>query len=205
LITTMASITIPIELELSPRSRAVMDALNRALDPKFVNADESAAEPAGDHIAHSLATPVAAGAFWPEHDAWYAGLQMTPGGRYWHVLVPEEHINALTNVKWGDYGTQIEGAADMYDGLANTQAMSDARLELAQRVQALGKGTYLPSRAEALLMFSTLKRVIGDGVIWTSTQCSANYAWSQHFHHGHQLTGTKDCELRAVPVRRLFL
>ncbi|MCB4365436.1 hypothetical protein KIH07_16960 [Hydrogenophaga taeniospiralis] len=201
----MSAITIPIEFELSPRSRAVMDALSRALDPKFVSADESTAEPAGDPIAHSLAAPVAAGAFWPEHDAWYAGLQMTPGGRYWHALVPKEHINTLTDVKWGGYGTQIEGAADMYDGLANTQAMSTAGLELAQRVQALGKGMYLPSRAEVLLMFATLKSVIGDGVVWTSTQYSANNAWCQFFYYGDQGTNSKGCEFRAVPVRRLFL
>ena len=197
----MPAITIPIEFELSPRSRAVMDALSRALNPKFVSAEE----PAGDPIAHSLAAPVSPGTFWPEQDAWYAGLQMTPGGRYWHALVPKEHINALTDVKWGGYGTQIEGAADMYDGLANTQAMAESGLELAQRVQALGKGMYLPSRAEALLMFATLLSVVRDGVIWTSTQFSAHGAWYQNFYNGNQSPGNKACEFRAVPVRRLFL
>jgi hypothetical protein len=148
---------------------------------------------------------VAPGTFWPEQDAWYAGLEMTPGGRYWHVLVPKAHINTLAGVKWGGYGTQIDGAADVYDGLTNTQDMSAAGLELAQRVQALGDGLHLPSRAEALLMFATLKSHIGSGILWTSTQYSASGAWCQDFDYGGQDIYDKDCELRAVPVRRLFL
>jgi hypothetical protein len=201
----MASITIPLEIELTPRSRAVMNALGLALNPKFVDLEDQPAAAAADNITPSLSAPVAPGAWWPEQDGWYAGLQMTPGGRFWHVIVPKAHIDALTDVKWGDYGTQIEGATDIYDGLANTEAMAAADLELAKRVQALDKGLYLPSRAEALLMFATLKSQIGDGVTWTSTQYSASHAWYQDFHNGLQGANGKDCEFRAVPVRRLFL
>ena len=201
----MSPITIPLEFELTPRSRAVMNALSRALGPKFVAPDETAAEATRDPIAHALAAPVAPGTFWPEQDAWYAGLEMTPGGRYWHVLVPKAHINTLASVKWGGYGTQIDGAADVYDGLTNTQDMSAAGLEIAQRVQAMGDGLHLPSRAEALLMFATLKRQIGSGILWTSTQYSADDAWCQNFNYGGQDIDDKDCEFRAVPVRRLFL
>jgi hypothetical protein len=201
----MASITIPLEIEFTPRSRAVMNALSLALDSKFVDLEDRPTAAAADAITPSLSAPVAPGAWWPEQDGWYAGLQMTPGGRFWHVIVPKAYIDALTDMKWGDYGTQIEGAADIYDGLANTEAMAAAGLELAKRVQALGEGLYLPSRAESLLMFATLKSQIGDGVAWTSTQYSANDAWSQHFYYGPQLTYSKGCEFRAVPVRRLFL
>lgn len=201
----MASITVPLEFELTPRSRAVMNALSIALDPKFVDLEDRPTAAAADTITPSLSAPVAPGAWWPEQDGWYAGLQMTPGGRFWHLIVPKAHIDALADVQWGGYGTQIEGAADVYDGLANTQAMSAAGLELAQRVQALGEGLYLPSRAEALLMFATLKDQIGEGYVWTSTQYSADCAWCQSFGHGSQSLGNKYNELRAVAVRRLSL
>jgi len=198
----MSAITIPIEFELSQRSRAVMEALSLVLGPQFVSTDE---QTAADTIHQPLSAPVVPGAWWPEHDAWYAGLQMTPGGRFWHVLVPKAHIDALKDVKWGGYGTLIEGANDAYDGLANTATMASAGLDLPQRLRALGDELYLPSRTEALLMFTTLKSQIGEGVIWTSTQYSAGGAWSQDFNYGDQYTLNKDCEFRAVPVRRLFL
>jgi len=202
----MTAITIPLDIQLTPRSRAIMEALGRALDPKFVDADDVSAPAESTELpVSSVSAPVAPGAYWPEHDAWYAGLQMTPGGRFWHLLVPKAHVDALKDVKWGRYGTSVDGAADVYDGLANTQAMVDAGLELAEAVQALGEGLYLPSRAEALLMFTTLKERIGEGLLWTSTQYSANFAWYQNFNYGFQLINYKDCELRAVPVRRLFL
>ena len=204
----MTSITIPVELELTVRPSAVMDALSRALSPQFVaraEPAEQATQAASDRGAQALSAPVAPGAYWPEHDAWYAGLQMTPGGRFWHVLVPKAHIDALKDVKWGEYGTLIEGAADVFDGLANTQAMAAAGLDLAKRVQTLAEDLYLPSRSEALLVFTTLKDQIDGGVIWTSTQYSAHGAWYQNFSNGIQYLNLKVCELRAVPVRRLFL
>ena len=202
----MTAITIPLDIQLTPRSRAIMEALGRALDPRFVDTDDvSAPAEAAAPPVSAVSAPVAPGTYWPEHDAWYAGLQATPGGRLWHVLVPKAHVEALKEVQWGRYGTIVDGASDMYDGLANTQAMVDAGLELAEKVMALGEGLYLPSRAEALLMFSSLKDQIGDGVVWTSTQYSADTAWSQYFGSGYQRTFSKVCEFRAVPVRRLFL
>ncbi len=201
----MSTVTIPIEFELTPRSRAVMAALSRVLDPHFVAPEEPAEQADSSSTAQALSAPVAPGAYWPEQEAWYAGLQMTPGGRFWHLLVPKAHIETLRDVEWGRHGTSIDGAVDVYDGLANTQAKVDAGLELAERVQALGEGLYLPSRAEALLMFASLKDQIGEGILWTSTQCSAYGAWFQGFNGGGQNTDFKDCEFRAVPVRRLFL
>ena len=197
----MSVITIPLDIQLTPRSLAIMDALGRAPNPQFVAPDDPAEQAVSDQVTATLSAPVAPGAYWPEHDAWYAGLQMTPDGRCWHVLVPKVHIEALKDVQWGRYGTSVDGAADVYDGLANTQAMVDAGLELAETVHALGEGLYLPSRAEALLMFDTLKEQIGEGIVWTSTQYSALLAWCQGFSYGRQLIHGKDCELRAVPVR----
>lgn len=201
----MPPITIPIEIELSPRSRAVMNALGRALDPRFVALSEPAAEQQELTGTFKFELPGKPGTHMPHEQAWYAGPLMTPAGELHHILVPDAHLQTLQDVKWGEYGTEIEGCADMYDGLANTQAMAQAGNELAKLIQGLGEGLYLPSRAEALLMFATLKSVIGEGVLWTSTQYSADDAWFQHFNHGYQHFYGKDCEFPAVPVRRLIL
>jgi hypothetical protein len=199
----MSRITVPIELELTPRSRAVMNALGRVLNPRFVDFDEPAAEPPAARSAVQL--PWKPGTHWPAEDGWYAGPILPPSGDLWHLIVPTAHIHALADVQWGGRGTEVEGADDMHDGEANTDAMAAADLDLAKRVRSLGEGLYLPARAEALLMFATLKAAIGDGVIWTSTQYSADHAWFQDFGYGDQLILYKDAELRAVPVRRLFL
>ena len=201
----MSKITIPIELELSPRSRAVMNAIGRALDPRFVDLSDGTAEEQPPTSRFKFELPAKPGTHMPNERAWYAGPLMTPTGELRHILVPEAHLKTLQNMRWGKQDTEVEGCADMYDGLANTEAMARAGNELAKRVQFLDEGLYLPSRAEALLMFSTLKSVIGEEASWTSTQCSAGGAWCQDFNDGNQYVNDKCCELRAVPVRRLFL
>lgn len=51
----MSTITIPIELELTPRSKAVMDALHKALSPQFQASETPPSTPidlrAGEHYA----------------------------------------------------------------------------------------------------------------------------------------------------------
>lgn len=145
------------------------------------------------------------GTHWPEQNGWYAGVCCAPDGTRWHLVVPDAHINTFKEVAWGERGKELEGAGDNYDGQANTTAMADSGNELAKNVRELGDDLYLPSRSEALLMFSTLKDQIGDGYMWTSTQYSDYSAWSQNFSSGLQGTDYRDDEFRAVPVRRLIL
>lgn len=207
----MTTITIPIELEFTVRPAAVMSAMERALSPTLVATDAPSPTLAefcagcSPQPVTQLILPHKPGTHWPEQGGWYAGVHMTPTGEWWHLIVPDAHLQALIDVKWGQYGTEVPGTDSIHDGQANTAAMAEAGNDLAQRVQALGDGLYLPARTEALLMFSTLKHAIGEGILWTSTQYSANYAWCQLFYHGHQDFSHKDCDFRAVPVRRLFL
>ncbi|WP_382155332.1 hypothetical protein [Hydrogenophaga sp. ANAO-22] len=144
------------------------------------------------------------GEVWPGQGL-YAGICCAPDGRRWHLFVPPGAKDMFPEVKWGAYGTEIDGANDIYDGQANTAAMAAAGIVLAEEVQNSALGCYLPSRAEALLMFATLKDQLGDGSMWTSTQCSASGAWYQYFGYGTQGISSKDAELRAVAVRRLML
>jgi hypothetical protein len=147
--------------------------------------------------------PVKPGELWPDQ-GWYAGVCSAPDGTRWNLIMPDGARGQLHRVKWGGYGTEIPGSASIYDGLANTADMVAAGSELAKAVQALGEGCYLPSRAEALLLFATLKDQLGEEAMWTSTQYSAHGAWYQDFDIGYQLTDVKDAELRAVAVRRLM-
>lgn len=207
----MTTITIPIELEFTVRPAAVMSAMERALSPALVATDTPAPAMAefcagcSTQPVTQLITPHKPGTHWPEQGGWYAGVHMTPTGEWWHLIVPDAHLKALDDVKWGEYGAEVPCADSIHDGQTNTAAMADAGNDLAKRIQALGDGLYLPARTEALLMFSTLKSVIGEGILWTSTQVSANSAWYQYFSHGDQYFDSKGCEFRAVPVRRLFL
>jgi hypothetical protein len=152
----------------------------------------------------AVTVPVKPGELW-EGQGWYAGICSAPDGTRWHLVVPQGDQMQLQRVAWGDYGTEIKGASSIYDGMANTADMVAAGSELAKKVQAMSDGCYLPSRAEALLMFATLKDQLGDKSMWTSTQCSASYAWYQGFDYGSQSITSKDAELRAVAVRRLML
>jgi hypothetical protein len=144
------------------------------------------------------------GEVWPGQGL-YAGICCAPDGRRWHLFVPPGAKDMFPEVKWGTYGIEIDGANDIYDGQANTAAMAAAGIVLAKEVQDSALGCYLPSRAEALLMFATLKDQLGDGSMWTSTQCSADTAWCQDFGDGYQYLYGKAAELRAVAVRRLML
>ncbi len=51
----MSSVTIPIEFELTPRSRAIMDAIHKAISPQFKAEDQPATHPVdlqpGEHYA----------------------------------------------------------------------------------------------------------------------------------------------------------
>jgi 3-mercaptopyruvate sulfurtransferase SseA len=51
----MSAVTIPIEFELTPRSRAIMDAIHKAISPQFKADDQPAAHPVdlqpGEHYA----------------------------------------------------------------------------------------------------------------------------------------------------------
>lgn len=166
-----------------------------------VNHPTSAAG-SGNLYPQATTQPPAIGQHWAEANGIYAGPVVSPDGRV-AGLAWANDLAFLGNMPWGEYGQGVEGADSLADGLANTQAMAAAGSALAKAV--LGNGAYIPSRIEALQLFAALKDQLAGGAAWTSTQFSANYAWYQYFLNGYQDTYSKDCELRAVPVRRLFL
>ncbi len=84
----MNAITIPIEVELTPRSKAVMDALYRALEPKFQDGEP---------------TPPVAITLHPGER--YAGIVLDADGKTTHHLVllsqrPEEAMTWQDAMDW---------------------------------------------------------------------------------------------------------
>jgi len=186
---------VTVQLGTSATTEAL---LQRLLAPQPTATLEAFAD------SSSALQPPAPGTLWPEQGGWYAGVCCAPDGTRWHLVQPEGDAFRLDDVAWGLQGDEVPGVSSNHDGLANTEAMLAAGNPLAEAVRAMGEGCYLPSRAEALLLFTTLKDQIGDGAAWTSTQFSAHLAWCQYFGSGLQDGYDKDCEFRAVAVRRLI-
>jgi hypothetical protein len=143
----------------------------------------------------------------------YAGRFFIEDKPFALVVAPKAD-GAQEDVVWNKSRKNVTGATSWCDGLANTQAMAKAGSAVAQWALDLRIGGfddwYLPSRAEALLMFGGICVDAGDegeleGWHWTSTQYagSADYAWFQYFDDGNQDGLDKSSELRARAVRRV--
>lgn len=164
------------------------------------------ATPASAAPAATATTPPAAGKYWPAQKAWYAGIICQPDGTAWHLLLPKGVKFKAKSLAWGTTDKAIKDADSLYDGQANTAAMLAAGSPAAAHITTLIDGAYLPSRAEAMLLFATLKDKFETGAwYWTSTQQSASYAWYCYFGHGTQFTLHKSFEGSAVCVRRLVI
>ena len=105
---------------------------------------------------------------------------------------------------WGRRDQQV--ATNHGDGLANTQAMAGAGSDLAKR--ALEAGAYIPSAAEChLLMHAKQMGLVTDLrediAYWTSSQCSAYYAYIMGFEDGWQDFNVKLFERPGRLVRRI--
>ena len=98
----MSAITIPIELQLTQRSQAIMDALQRALDPRFVAAEEPTS---------AAATIPAIGEPWPGiQGSAYAGISRGEEG------APDAHLVLLgekpADMNWPDAMKHAEQRSD---------------------------------------------------------------------------------------------
>lgn len=153
----------------------------------------------------TTAQPPALLAYWPQEGGTYIGIKATPDGKAYH-LVAAIGAHELEDQTWGEYGKHIDGADSYHDGRANTEAMAAAGSALAQKILALDVAGHtdwaLPSQADGHLLAANAKHLMNqDDWYWLSTHYSASYAWYQDFHDGSQLTDSKACEFRAVPVR----
>lgn len=155
-------------------------------------------------------TPFALGQLVPEQGGYYAGIVRGENGAPdYHLFVAPEDASA-DEVTWGKYGKSIEGAGHVNDGLANTKALIAAgECPAAEACHAYrGNGFddwYLPAQAELNLCFANAREHFAKEYYWSSTQCSAHYAWVQHFGYGLQLNFPKANGFRVRAVRRLLV
>jgi hypothetical protein len=152
-------------------------------------------------------TPPAPLTTWQGQGGIYIGIKATPDGKAYHV-VAAIGTHELEDQQWGEYGQRISGTDSYHDGRANTEAMAAAGCQVAQKVLALDIDGHtdwaLPSQADGHLLAANAKHLMRqDECYWLSTQYSANNAWYQSFYDGGQNISSKDCELRAVPVRSI--
>jgi hypothetical protein len=166
---------------------------------------------ASNAAAFARATPPLPGQLWPEQGGLYAGVIVGDDGKPYHLIAlqPQDYHGVIG--PWGEYGKEIKGASSERDGLPNTDAMVAAGSEIATATRALAVGGhddwYIASRHEASLAYihtGAGDDIDGDPDYWTSTQCSAHYAWDQHFADGTQYYWSKGSKLRARVVRRLL-
>ena len=117
---------------------------------------------------------------WPGLDAIYAGVSRGEDGQ------PDAHLilwNAKPsgNLNWKDALTWGAGI--------------DTVIE-----------SHVPTRFESALLYASLRDQFKlDRWYWTSTQCSADYAYGQDFSNGYQITSGVTAERRVRAVSRLSL
>ena len=197
----------------SGRSTILSDAIAAGLR-------EEAAGQQIDAAVQTFATlhqPPLLGEIWPGEGGRYAGTMPAIGGRPGYHLVLAKPQN--DKVKFGPYDHDVAGAADHYDGQANTRTLlqdgnehpaalwaSQLTTEREPYATAGHADFYLPAHNELMLMWICAPQLFDkQGYYWSSTQRSPYDAWVQDFEGGSSDIYRKDNELRAVAVRRLAL
>lgn len=141
----------------------------------------------------------------------FAGMMRgTKGKPDYYLFVPPEPA-AEAKLAWGGYAIEEPNATCAHDGLANTIALRDSKVdhpaaEFCKSLELYGLSDYyLPSQQELKLCQINCPEVFAKEWYWSSTQFSANYAWVQSFYFGNRDFGRKDGEYRARAVRRLVI
>ena len=146
----------------------------------------------------------AIGEYWPGQGGVYVGIRHYPDGPH-HLIVGTEDVGKFA---WGEYGTET-GATSRTHGILNTTTLLEAdgsfpAAEAAANYTADGHHDFgLPSIGELNQVWQYVPDLITEGAYWSSSQRSANYAFSLLFGGGSQNSSGKYTELRVRPVRRL--
>ncbi len=159
------------------------------------------------HISNSETPSI--GTMWAEEGGIYAGM-IRGDNQDHHLIISPDELGEIKEVEWGCKNNEITGASSLTDGMANTQAMAENGSELAKRILGLEidghKDWYLPARKEARLCYVNCQDQFDhDPWYWTSTQCSAGYAYVQDFVGGTQSSDHKSSRSRARAVRRKLI
>jgi hypothetical protein len=149
------------------------------------------------------------GEYWEGEGGIYAGfVRGENGAAGWHLIVPTHPSAIHDSIKWGTYNIDV-GFTSHTDGQTNTKALCllSEEYKAATWTTTLEieghRDFYLPARRELALAEVNLADHFVKGWYWSSTQYSANLAWSQSFDDGTQYGACKGYTGRARAVRRL--
>jgi len=152
------------------------------------------------------------GELWPGQGGKNAGLIVPPdGSRPYYVIVAEHPDGQIAKIAWGGYGKDEPGAKSHWDGWANAKALVESEHEHPAAEWARGlvidglSDFYLPARRELALVEINMAALFPKGWYLTSTQYSPSSAYDQVFADGSPYHISKDYEVRALAVRRLFI
>lgn len=199
----MPTITVPLELELTARSRALIEALSNC------TAEQAAAPTA----APARTTPPALGSYWPGQGGIYCGVLPAIGDQpAQHMVFSVEEAN----LKWGPYDNDVPGAKSRHNGRANTATLLAAQGSGGKEYPAANwaaareadghRDFHLPSQAELFMASLHAPQVFKkDGWYWSSTQRSPRFAFVQDFEYGYSYWYYKDYEYRVRAVRWIQL
>ncbi|HBO5842128.1 TPA: DUF1566 domain-containing protein [Pseudomonas aeruginosa] len=142
----------------------------------------------------------------PLADGTFFARQWLNGKEYAYVDLGK---SAEFTGEWGEYGQDVDGAVSYRDGASNTIAMAEAGSPIAKQSLEIGEGVFIPSVLELALLFSAKQAGelsgFADRWYWSSSQCSANFAFSTHFGDGDTLFSDKYYGFRVRPVRKILI
>lgn len=111
--------------------------------------------------------------------------------------------------EWGKYGQSVDGAVSYRDGASNTVAMAEAGSPIAKQAMEIGEGVFIPSVLELALLFSAKQAGelsgFADRWYWSSSQFSADIAFSSGFIDGDTYYDVKGTDFRVRPVRKILI
>ncbi|MEJ3589288.1 DUF1566 domain-containing protein [Pseudomonas bubulae] len=151
------------------------------------------------------------GAAWPGQGGFNAGLVAARNDVPAHYLIVA--AKDVGDHEWGGRGIEVKGLSKT-DGYTNAQVLignDDSTKYPAANACAEYQADdchdfYLPAAAELYHCWLNVPELFAkDTWYWSSTQRSANDAFTMYFADGRQYSNDKDYELRVRPVRRLFI
>lgn len=153
----------------------------------------------------------AIGAYWESQGGVYAGMMRGENRQPdYHLIVPTHKSVLNHKAAYGGYEVDEPGATSRFDGLANTLALVNSSTDhpAAQWCHSLvvegHNDLYLPAILECALIAANLPDLFDKEWHLSSSQRSADNAFSLHFEGGFQLNCGKAYELVVRPVRRFI-
>jgi hypothetical protein len=198
----MATLTLPIEIQLSSKSKQLLDFL-RTLETPDPESKPVQPKPV------TGTTPPAMGEYWPGQ-----------GGRYICTLpallgMPARHLIAadkeFENIVFGPR-VDVPGATSHIDGAANTKALlansedHKAAFLASDYTKDGHSDFFLPARLDMVMAHICAPHLFQKSSwYWTSTQISSSYAFVQDFEGGYSDWHYKDDDYRVRPCRVIQL